>query len=106
MELRNSKGDYYLCPDHPACSGKRSAQLVYQDELKAKGTRVEKEKIAMAQAVPNCPKHKTPMVLRMNSRSGNLFYGCAKYPKCRETEDEARHAASVVIKLREMRKHE
>ena len=40
-------------------------------------------------ASPDCPKCGMPMVLRTaakGGRAGQQFYGCANYPKCRETQ--------------------
>jgi restriction system protein len=37
---------------------------------------------------PTCPRCKTPMVLRTATKGGNVgssFWGCAQYPKCRQT---------------------
>lgn len=39
-------------------------------------------------AAPDCPNCKTPMVLRtakQGSGKGNSFWGCAQFPKCRQT---------------------
>jgi predicted RNA-binding Zn-ribbon protein involved in translation (DUF1610 family) len=44
--------------------------------------------VASSAAVPICPKCGIPMVLRTagrGDRQGQQFYGCANYPKCRET---------------------
>jgi hypothetical protein len=34
---------------------------------------------------PACPKCGTPMVIRKSGKTDQAFYGCANYPKCRET---------------------
>ena len=36
---------------------------------------------------PSCPSCEDPMVLRMNRREGNYFWGCRRYPACRGTRD-------------------
>ncbi len=47
------------------------------------GRRSSPTKAIVAGVVPRCPVHHVPMVLR-NGRYGE-FYGCPKYPACRET---------------------
>lgn len=34
-----------------------------------------------------CPSCRGPMKMRVNSRSGKGFYGCAAYPKCKATRE-------------------
>ena len=34
---------------------------------------------------PNCPSCGAPMIKRHNRRTGDIFWGCAKYPGCRGT---------------------
>ena len=36
---------------------------------------------------PTCPECASPMVLRVNSRTGEEFYGCLNYPSCRGTRE-------------------
>ena len=35
--------------------------------------------------VPACPKCKAPMVLRRRRQDGSEFFGCSRFPECRET---------------------
>lgn len=37
------------------------------------------------QAAPACPRCRTPMVERENRWTGDVFWGCAAYPRCRGT---------------------
>lgn len=39
----------------------------------------------MDQQAPPCPRCRTPMVERENRWTGDLFWGCAAYPRCRGT---------------------
>lgn len=34
-----------------------------------------------------CPYCQGPMVLRMNGKTGEAFYGCRSFPKCKGTRD-------------------
>ena len=35
---------------------------------------------------PKCSKCSIPMIIRKNSQTNRFFYGCVKFPKCRQTE--------------------
>lgn len=39
--------------------------------------------------IPRCPRCFTPMLERVNQRTGLPFWGCADYPKCRGTRPNA-----------------
>lgn len=43
--------------------------------------------LAGDQSAPRCPRCGSDMVLRTNSRDGNKFLGCTKYPACRGTQN-------------------
>jgi ssDNA-binding Zn-finger/Zn-ribbon topoisomerase 1 len=35
---------------------------------------------------PKCPKCLIPMIVRTNKHTNRFFYGCVKFPQCRQTE--------------------
>ncbi len=37
--------------------------------------------------MPLCPIHEIPMDLKTNRKTGEAFYGCPKFPNCRQTEN-------------------
>ena len=41
--------------------------------------------LSTEQIPPNCPKCGSPMVQRVNSNTGQEFYGCSQFPECRCT---------------------
>lgn len=41
--------------------------------------------IAVSAALPDCPSCGAPMIKRTNRLSGDTFWGCPKYPRCRGT---------------------
>lgn len=41
--------------------------------------------LAASAATPDCPSCGAPMIKRSNRRTGDAFWGCAKYPACRGT---------------------
>ena len=51
---------------------------------------VEDKRAAMTQVLPTlkCPLCKGDMVIRTARATGDLFYGCKKYPDCRGTRNE------------------
>lgn len=52
----------------------------------------------MRDKVLNCPDCGSPMVERYNSKTGQKFYGCSRYPQCRMTLGESAGKGKIVAK--------
>ena len=58
---------------------------MYQDlkKIEIEENQPEKKANQKMLEVPTCPKCGAPMVLRLNGKKGNQFWGCQNFPQCK-----------------------
>lgn len=81
---RNGKyGKFYACDKYPAC---KTAYV--QDEDGKFTVKEKKEFKTTGRKCPECEKagRNGEMIERMNKSSGDKFYGCSSWPKCKYSE--------------------